>query len=78
MVREVWAGPELELQRLIRSAVTGILSGMFLSGRELVAKVMNELTEFNPTEDDVFKVLDDMIDNGDVALDVEEDEWSLP
>jgi len=67
-----------ELRRPVRSSVTGILSGMFMSGRELAAKVRDELAEFNPTEDEVFTVLDEMLEDGAVVFDVEEDEWSLP
>ena len=67
-----------ELRRSVRSSVTGILSGMFMSGRELAAKVRDELAEFNPTEDEVFTVLDEMLEDGAVVFDVEEDEWSLP
>ena len=51
---------------------------MFMSGRELAAKVRDELAEFNPTEDEVFTVLDEMLEDGAVVFDVEEDEWSLP
>lgn len=67
-----------ELRRSVRSSVTGILSGMFMSGRELAIRVGDELAEFNPTEDEVFTVLDEMLEDGAVVFDVEEDEWSLP
>ena len=62
----------------IQKSVIGILSGMFMGGRELAARVMDELIEFNVTENEVFTVLDEMLESGTVILDAEEDEWSLP
>ena len=62
----------------IQKSVIGILSGMFMGGRELAARVIDELIEFNVTENEVFTVLDEMLESGTVILDAEEDEWSLP
>ena len=62
----------------IQKSVIGILSGMFMGGRELAARVMDGLIEFNVTENEVFTVLDEMLEGDTVIFDVEEDEWSLP
>ena len=61
----------------IQKSVIGILSGMFMGGRELAARAMDELIEFNVTENEVFTVLGEMLEGGTVIFDVEEDEWSL-
>ena len=62
----------------VHDSVIGILSGTFMGGRELAARAMDELIEFNVTENEVFTVLDEMLEGGTVIFDVEEDEWSLP
>ena len=61
----------------IQKSVIGILSGMFMGGRELAARVMDELIEFNVTENEVFTVLDEMLEDHTIIFDEEEDEWSL-
>ena len=61
----------------IHDSVIGILSGTFMGGRELAARVRNELATSNITENEVFAVLDEMLEDHTVIFDVEEDEWSL-
>ena len=61
----------------IHDSVIGILFGTFMGGRELAARVRNELAASNITENEVFTVLDEMLEDHTVIFDVEEDEWSL-
>ena len=60
-----------------QDAIIGILSGVFMGGRELVTSVSAELVEFDVTEDEIFTVLDEMLADGTVIFDAEMDEWSL-
>ena len=62
-----------EFDAEIRESVIGILSGMFMGGRELAALVRDD--GIPVTENEVFTVLDGMLADGTVVFDVEEDEW---
>jgi hypothetical protein len=68
----------MEFEAEIQESVIGVLSGMIMGGKDLAAAVGDELAEFNITENEVFAVLDKMLEDGAVVFDVEEDEWSLP
>ena len=63
----------------IHDSVIGILSGTFMGGIELAARVIDELAELAPnlTRNEVFDVMDEMLEDHTLIFDDEEDEWSL-
>ena len=61
----------------IHDSVIGILSGTFMGGIELAARVIDELAELNLTRNEVFDVMDEMLEDHTLIFDDEEDEWSL-
>ena len=67
----------LLLEQPTQEAIIGILSGVFMGGRELAASAMADRPDLFGTENDVFTILDEMLEDGTVIFDVEEDEWSL-
>ena len=63
----------------IHDSIIGILSGTFMGGIELAARVRDELAELAPnlTRNEVFDVMDEMLEDHTLIFDEEEDEWSL-
>ena len=86
---ESWKGPgdalpgdphySMKFGMDVHDSIIGILSGTFMGGIELAARVRDELAELAPnlTRNEVFDVMDEMLEDHTLIFDEEEDEWSL-
>ncbi len=64
----------------IRDSVAHVLwEKQTLSGLDLISAVQNEFDWGGaaPDRDEIFSVLDELVEDGEVIFNVEEDEWSL-